>query len=115
MRDVDNNINKPNNYNTQNYQKPIAETVKIQEDVSTKELASKEISDLSAMPSASLGKTMITSDNTESDMMFLLKNPTQVAQMNAIVDKYIENHSAEETIKLIDAYKNEFIVNKNKH
>ena len=109
MRDIDNNLNKLNNYNTQNYQKPIGETLKVSEDASTQDPGKKEVSDLSAMPAASLGKTMITSDNTESDMMFLLKNPTQVAQMNLIIDKYLDNHSPEDAIRLIDAYKNEFI------
>ena len=48
-------------------------------------------------------------------LMFMLKNTKHVERMNAIIDKYMENHSLEDAIQLIDAYKNEFIQPKNKH
>ena len=41
----------------------------------TAPIEKKEINDLDKVPSASLGRSQITTDTTESDMMFLLKNP----------------------------------------
>lgn len=73
---------------------------------------SKEIKDLTNMPAASLGKSQVLTDSVESDMNILLKNPTQVAQLNMIFDKYQENHSYEEATQLLDAYRNEFKITK---
>ena len=64
------------------------------------------------MPAASLGRSQISSDSTENDMMFLLKNPEEVAQLNMIFDKYQQNHTYEEATLLIDAYKREFLSKK---
>lgn len=73
---------------------------------------SKEIKDLTNMPAATLGKSQVSTDSIEDDMNILLKNPTQVAQLNMIFDKYQENHSYEEATQLLDAYRNEFKISK---
>ena len=111
MRDID-NLNNLNNFNTKNYQKHVSETSQVSSDLNEGGSivdSQKEINDLSALPSATFGKAMVTSDNTDADMAFLLKNPTQVAQLNMVFDKYLENHSYEDATRLIDAYKKEFI------
>ena len=106
MREIDNT-----NVNGLNYSKSIQKSTNegaIAPETPAIPQETKEIKDLAKMPAASLGRSQISSDSTESDMMFLLKNPNDVALMNKIIDKYQENHSYEEATQLIDAYKNEF-------
>lgn len=109
MREIDNkNIN---GVNYKGIQKPAAESQNLPEPPVVQPEA-KEIKDLGNMPAAAIGRSQISSDSTESDMMFLLKNPVEVAQLNMIFDKYQQEHSYEEATQLIDAYKHEFMTKK---
>ncbi len=64
------------------------------------------------MPAATLGKSQVSSDSLESDMKFLEKNPKLAEELNKAIDKYAENHSEEETIKMIEKMHQEFVVKK---
>lgn len=109
MREIDNqNINK---VNFKGIQKPAAETA-LPSETPAVPAETKEINDLEKVPSASLGRSLISADTIESDMQFLMKNPKEVAQLNQIFDKYAESHSYEEASKLLDAYKHEFSAKK---
>jgi len=109
MREIDNkNIN---GLNYKGIQKTTPEGTVIPE-TPTVQPETKEIKDLANMPAATLGRSQISSDSTESDMLFLLKNPQEVAQLNMIFDKYQQEHSYEEATQLIDAYKHEFLSKK---
>lgn len=108
MREIDNKINNTNFMGIQKAQEaaPVAP-----EEVATP-VESKEIKDLSGMPSASIGRSQITSDSLETDMQILAKNPAQVEQLNQIFEKFQENHTYEEATQLMDAYRQEFMVKK---
>lgn len=109
MREIDNN--NINGVNYKGIQKAAAETPALPENP-VAQPETKEIKDLGSMPAATIGRSQISSDSTESDMMFLLKNPNEVAQLNMIFDKYQKEHSYEEATQLIDAYKHEFMTKK---
>ncbi|MBD5402501.1 hypothetical protein HDR58_06845 [bacterium] len=108
MREIDKNINS---VNFKGIQKPAVEETVIQEPAAAP-VESKEIKDLSAMPSAVLGKSQISSDSIESDMKFLEKNPQLAAELNKAIDKYAETHSEEETIQMLEKMHQEFVVKK---
>ena len=109
MREIDNNINQAQ---FQNLQKVQATAPTEEVSATAPVVEQKEINDLSSMPSASLGKSQISTDSTEADMQLFMKYPEQVEQMNAIFDKFKENHSYEEATQLLDAYRNEFVAKK---
>ena len=109
MREIDNkNIN---GVNYKGIQKPAIDGA-VQPEAPVVQPEAKEINDQTKMPAASLGRSQISSDSTENDMMFLLKNPEEVAQLNMIFDKYQQNHTYEEATLLMDAYKREFLSKK---
>ena len=111
MREIDNkNINS---LNFKGIQKPATESTPVSE-VPATPAETKEIKDLANMPAAAIGQSQVqaSSDNTESDMLFLLKNPAEVEQLNNVFDKFQENHSYEEAVQLLDAYRHEFYVKK---
>ncbi len=109
MREIDNkNINSVNYTGIQK----AANDSNLPAEMPTAPIEKKEINDLDKVPSASLGRSQITTDTTESDMMFLLKNPEEVAQLNKIFDKYQEEHSYEEASQLLEAYRHEFSAKK---
>lgn len=110
MREIDNK-----NINGLNYTTGIQKTTSegsVMPEPPVVQQEEKEIKDLGKMPAATLGRSQISSDSTENDMMFLLKNPQEVAQLNMIFDKYQKEHSYEEATQLIDAYKHEFLTKK---
>ncbi len=104
MREIDNN--KPNSVNFTSIPKiaqeePVAETAApVQE--------TKELSDLSAMPAASLGKSQVTPDSIEGDMKFLEKNPAVAKAIMQAVDKYAQTHTEEETLQMLEKAHQEF-------
>lgn len=105
MREIDNkNIN---NVNYKGIQKASNDTPTMPE-APAAPAETKEISDLGKVPSASLGRSQINTDTTESDMLFLMKNPSEVEQLNKIFDNYQETHSYEEATQLLEAYRREF-------
>lgn len=108
MREIDNK--NLNSLNFKGIQKPSNDGTTAPETPAVSADSGKEIKDLSNMPAASLGKSQVATDSVEDDMMFLAKNPEQVMQLNAIFEKYQEEHSYEEATRLIDAYRNEFKV-----
>lgn len=109
MREIDNN--KMNSVNFKGIQKPALDET-VAETTPAVPAETKEISDLSAMPAATLGKSQVSSDSLESDMKFLEKNPKLAEELNKAIDKYAENHSEEETIKMIEKMHQEFVVKK---
>ncbi len=69
----------------------------------------KEIKDLKNMPAASLGKSQVSSDSIETDLKFLEKHPELVQELNNAIDNYAQNHSEEETLKLLEKTHQEFV------
>jgi len=69
----------------------------------------KEINDLANVPEASLGKSQISSDSVESDMKFMEKNPALVQKLNEAIDKYAQEHSEEDTLKMLEKMHQEFV------
>ena len=45
-------------------------------------------------------------------MKFLEKNPKLAEELNKAIDKYAEEHSEEDTLKMIDKMHQEFVVKK---
>ncbi len=107
MREIDNNLN---NIKVPEIQKPAVEEPVVQAEPATTAEETKEIKDLKNMPEAALGKSQITTDSMDKDLQFLMKHPEEVEQLNAIFDKFQENHTYEEATQLLDAYKKEFAV-----
>ena len=109
MREIDNNmsnlnfkgIQKADEVQSANISTP-AETVS--------EVQTKEINDLSKLPSASIGKSQVNaSDSIENDMKILAKKPELVQELNRIVDEYSKNHTEEETLKFMDSAIHELV------
>ena len=109
MREIDNN--KMNSVNFKGIQKPVLEEP-VAESAPAVPAETKEISDLSAMPAAALGKSQVSSDSLENDMKFLEKNPKLAEELNKAIDKYAEEHSEEDTLKMIEKMHQEFVVKK---
>lgn len=111
MREIDNN--QMNSVNFKGIQKPANDPSQAaQENTAAAFEADKEIKDLANMPAASLGKSQIASDSIESDMKFLEKNPKLAEALNEAIDKYAQNHSEEDTLKMIEKTYQEFVTKK---
>lgn len=112
MREI--NKNNMNSVNFKGIRKPAAENAAPAESAASApaNAESKEIKDLSNLPAAALGKSMVASDSLESDMKFLEKNPALVAQLNQAIDSYAQNHSEEDTLKMIEKVHEEFVTKK---
>lgn len=108
MREIDNN--KISSVNYQGIQKPLQEESVVEAAPQPKE--TKEISDLSAMPAASLGKSQVSSDSIEGDMKFLEKNPALAKAITQAIDKYAQSHTEDETLQMIEKAHQEFVVKK---
>lgn len=109
MREIDNNIN---NVNFKGIQKPVQADIVSEETVAQPPKETKEINDLANVPEATLGKSQISSDSIESDMKFLEKNPKLAMVINSAIDNYAENHSEEETLKMIEKMHQELVARK---
>ena len=109
MREIDNNIN---NVNFKGIQKPVQADIVSEETVAQPPKETKEINDLANVPEATLGKSQISSDSIESDMKFLEKNPKLAMAINSAIDNYAENHSEEETLKMIEKMHQELVARK---
>lgn len=109
MREIDNNIN---NVNFKGIQKPVQADIVSEETVAQPSKETKEINDLANVPEATLGKSQISSDSIESDMKFLEKNPKLAMVINSAIDNYAENHSEEETLKMIEKMHQELVARK---
>ncbi|MBQ8459828.1 hypothetical protein IJ541_06970 [bacterium] len=108
MREIDNQIN---NLNIKGIQRPVSEEPAVQE-VPQVQPETREITDLAGMPSASLGKSQISSDSIESDMKFMEKNPGVAAALTQAIDKYAQTHTEDETLQLIEKAHQEFVAKK---
>ncbi len=108
MREIDNN--KPSSVNYQGIQRPMPEEAV--EEVSKSAQETKELNDLSAMPSASLGQSQVTSDTIASDMKFLEKNPALANAIVQAIDSYAQNHTEDETLQMIEKFHQEFVSKK---
>ena len=107
MREIDkNNINS---VNFKGIQKASNDGNVTPEAPAAQNSETKEIKDLSNMPAASLGKSQVASDSIDSDMKFFTKNPELVAELNAAIDKFAQNHTEEETVKMIEKMHQEFV------
>jgi len=109
MREIDNN--NINNVNFTGIRKPAADNT-LPSEAPAAPVETKDINDLEKVPSASLGRSLISADTLESDMQFLMKNPKEVALLNKVFDDYAQSHSYEEASKLLEAYRHEFISKK---
>mgnify|MGYP006872973123 CR=1 FL=1 len=107
MREIDNNLN---NMKVPEIQKSIVEEPVVSEQVPAVAEGTKEIKDLKNMPEAALGKSQISTDSLDKDMQFLIKYPNEVEALNQMFDKFQDQHSYEEAVQLLDAYRKEFIV-----
>ena len=107
MREIDNNLN---NVKVPEIQKPAVEEPVVQAEAPETDVETKEIKDLKNMPEAALGKSQISTDTIDKDMQFLMKYPQEVETLNAMFDKFQEEHSYEEAAQLLEAYKKEFTV-----
>ena len=107
MREIDNN--KMNSLHFNGIQKVSKEVAPAQEVSASSEIQHEEISDLSNLPAASLGKSQVNPDSLEADMKFLEKNPQLVQTINKAIDNYSENHSEEETLQMIEKTHQEFV------
>lgn len=110
MREINNN--NMNSVNFKGIQKVSSEIQVPAESIAPNSTDAMDIKDLGKIPAASLGKTLIASDSLESDMKFLEKNPALVAEFNAAIDKFAENHSEEETLQMIEKMHQEFVAKK---
>ena len=116
MREIDrHNLNNNNKNLYKNYNKQINEIKstdeKVNDSVETDKniVQNKETNDLSAIPSTTFGKAMISTDNITTDMEYLMENPQQVAYLNKMFDSYIDNnHSYVQATQLLDSYRKEF-------
>lgn len=69
----------------------------------------QELKSLSAMPTAFLGQSQVTSaDSIGRDMKFLEKNPAVAAAIMQAVDDYAKTHTAEETLLFMEKAHQEF-------
>ena len=109
MREIDNN--NINSVNFKGIQKPLQEEPVV-ETAPQQPKETKEINDLSAMPSASLGKSQVSSDSIEGDMKFLEKNPALAKAITQAIDKYAETHTEDETLQMIEKAHQEFVAKK---
>jgi len=110
MREIDNK--QMNNVNFKGLQKPVNDSQVPEETPTVSQSEAKEIKDLANMPAAALGKSQVASDSVENDMKILLKNPKFVEQLNKAVDSYAQDHTEEETLKLIEKMHQEFVAKK---
>ncbi len=109
MREIDNN--NINSVNFKGIQKPVQEeTVSEIQPQQPKE--TKKINDLSAMPTAFLGKSQVSPDSIEGDMKFLEKNPALAKAITQAIDKYAQTHTEDETLQMIEKAHQEFVAKK---
>ncbi len=104
MREIDNNMSKLNFKGIQKAEEtaPVENTAPA---ANSAESQTKEINDLSKMPSAYLGKSQVAADSIESDMAEMLDNPEKVSMMNNLFDKYAQEHSPEEALQMLEELK----------
>ncbi len=107
MREINNNIN--GNVNFKAIQpKPHTDDGNGKNPQSSKN-ETNGTNDLSKMPAASLGKSQVNaSDGIERDMNILAKKPELVHALNNVIDEYSKTHTAEQTLKFMDAAVEEF-------
>lgn len=106
MREIENNLNNVNFKGIP--QKTVAEETLAKVDAPVVQSEQKEIKDLKNMPAAELGKSQIASDSVENDLKFLEKHPQLVAELNDAMDRYAQNHTEEETLKMFEKMHQEF-------
>ena len=107
MREIDNN--KLNSVNFQGLPKFTGSPNEQIEDIPNPQ-GSTEINDLSALPSATLGKSQVNApDGVETDMKFFEKNPELASAIINAVDNYAQTHSEEETLQMLEKCHQEFV------
>ena len=107
MREIDNNVANVNFKNVQPL--PSADDSNSKHEPTAAPAEQKEIKDLKNMPAAELGKSQVASDSLETDLKFLEKHPQLVKELNTAIDNYAQNHSEEETLKLLEKTHQEFV------
>jgi hypothetical protein len=109
MREINNK-----NINGLNYQgiQKTGETQAPTDQAQVQNTEAKEIKDLANMPSATLGKSQISTDSIENDMKFLDKNSKLAQAINEAIDKYAETHSDTETLQFIEKVHQELVAKK---
>lgn len=108
MREIDNN--KLNRVNFQSIPKMPAGPIETAETEPIISQEGTEFNDLSALPSATLGKSqVIAPEGTETDMKFFEENPELASAIIDAVDNYAQNHSEEETLQMLEKCHQEFV------
>lgn len=107
MREIDNNLTNVNFKNIQPLQS--AEDSTSKNETTPAPVEQKEIKDLKNMPAAELGKSQVASDSLETDLKFMEKHPELVKELNQAIDNYAQNHTEEETLKLLEKTHQEFV------
>ncbi len=108
MREINNNTNNLNFSGVQKFdqqkenQTPLA-------DMQPEQTQQKELQDLSQMPSAVTGRSLVFTGNAiDKDLQFLMKNPEFCEKANAFFDAAESQHGYEEASRLMDGFVNEF-------
>ncbi len=108
MREINNN--NPNSLNFSGVQKLDQQKDAPLQSVEVNEQpAQLEMQDLSQMPTAVTGRSLVfKGDSIEKDVNFLLKNPEFCKKANKFFDAAEAKHGYENAAKLMDTFVNEF-------
>ena len=108
MREINNNSNNLNFSGIQKFD-PQKENQTASAEVQPEAAQQKELQDLSQMPSAVTGRSLVFTGNAiDKDLQFLMKNPEFCEKANAFFDAAESQHGYEEASRLMDGFVNEF-------
>lgn len=108
MREINNNSNNLNFSGIQKFD-PQKESQPQPAEPSAEQEPQKELQDLSQMPSAITGRSLVfTGNSIDKDLQFLMKNPEFCEKANSFFDIAEKQFGYEEASKLMDGFVNEF-------
>lgn len=109
MREINNNSNSLNFSGVQKFDQQKEHQAQSQEPVSQETSPQVEMQDLSQMPSAVTGRSLVFKGNpVEKDIQFMLKNPEFVEKANNFFDLAESQSGYENAARLMDGFVKEF-------
>ena len=108
MREIENN--KPHSVNFQAIPPKTIQDESSEINSAVVQQQSNNINDLSALPSASLGQSQVSSsDSIAKDMKFFERNPELATAIIKAIDTYAQTHTDDETLQFLEKAHQELV------